>query len=86
MRYLNDIPNNNDLMYFVTRLLPKETAIKVIRDIRCGGGNKKQNVRKTCEAFLKEENPSWTKVHKALKETDCDDLADYIEAIFLPEI
>lgn len=86
LRYLNDIPNNNDLMYFVTRLLPKETAIKVIQDIRRSGGSKKQNVRKTCEAFLKEENPSWTKVHRALKQTDCNDLADYIEAIFLPEI
>ena len=85
LRYLNDIPNNSDLMYFVTRLLPKETAIKVIQDIRCSGGSKKQNVRKTCEAFLEEQNPSWTKVHRALKETDCDDLADYIEAIFLPE-
>ena len=86
MRYLNDIPSN-DLIYFVTRLLPKETAVRVIRDIRHNGRNEElnhcQNVRKICEAFLKEENPSGAKVQRALKQANCGDLADYIEEIFL---
>ena len=83
-KFLKDVPDY-DLQYFITRLLPKDSAVKVIKDIRyyTSGQNKEDNIKKICQAFLKEREPSWTKVHKALKDTKCDDLAELIEACFL---
>ena len=81
--FLNDVPDC-DLRYFITRLLPKDSPVKVIKDIRHGtsGGSKEDNIKKICQAFLKERDPSWSKVHKALKDTKCDDLAELVEASF----
>ena len=31
-----------------------------------------------------EEDPSWNKIHRALMKAGCDDLADIVEACFLP--
>ena len=80
--FLKDIPKVKK-KYFVKRLLPKQIAIRVIKDIRYNGGSTQDNTLKICKAFL-EEDPSWSKVYQALKEAECDDLADYIEASFLP--
>ena len=82
VRYLIDIPEH-DLIYFTTRLLPKDKATEVIKDIRRNGGSKEDKVNKICKAFL-QKDPSWKKIYCALKETNCDDLADFIEACFFP--
>ena len=81
--FLNDIPESK-LNYFISRLLPKESAIAVIKDIRSNPGSKADNIKKVHEEFSKQEDPSWTKIHRALKEAKCDDLADIVEACFLP--
>ena len=77
--YLNHIPDHK-LKYFIFRLLSKDSAVKVLEDIR---HNDEDNIKKICHAFSKEKDSSWTRVHKALKETKCDDLADIIKASFL---
>ena len=82
MRYLKDIPDDH-FNYFITYLLPKESAIELIKDIKHSSRSKSDNMKKLCEAFLKEENATWTKVHEALIKAECDDLADVIEACFL---
>ena len=82
MRILNDVPYNR-LTFLVNSLLPGNSATKVMEDIRYSNGSKEDDVKKICEAFLKEENPSWTKVRSALIEAKCVDLADIIEACFL---
>ena len=81
--FLNDIPECR-LNYFITCLLPKESAIAVIKDIRSNPRSKEDNIKKVYEEFSKQEDPSWTKIHRALKKAECDELADYIEAYFLP--
>ena len=83
VRFLKDIPESNT-NYFISRLLHKENAIYVIKDIRRNGGNREDNTKKICKAFLEEEDPSWSKVCRALKEAECDDVADIVEACFLP--
>ena len=83
VRYLIDIPDR-DLVFFITRLLPKESAIKVITDIRRVDETKQYKIEKISEAFLREGDPSWIKVHRALIEARCSDLADIIESCFLP--
>ena len=83
VKYLNDIPGC-DLQYFITELLTKNAALKVIKDIRSNGKTSKEDIiKKICHAFLKEKDPSWVKVHKALIEAKCVDIADYVEASFL---
>ena len=81
-KFLNHV-SNQDLKYFVFRLLSKDGAVKVLKDIRHNEGNKEESIKKICRAFSKEKDSSWTRVHKALKDTKCDDLADIIEASFL---
>ena len=81
--FLQDIPKDK-LMYFTTCLLPKASAMTVIKDIRCSRGNKEESINKVCEEFLKQEDPSWTKIHRALQKAKCDDLADIVEVCFLP--
>ena len=83
VRYFMDIPDK-DLVFFITRLLPKESARKVITDIRHVDRIKQYKIEKNSEAFLREEDPSWIKVHRALIETGCSDLAGIIESCFLP--
>ena len=80
--FLNDIPESK-LNYFIKHLLPKKSAIAVIKDIRSNPGSKEDSIKKVYEEFSKQEDPSWTKIHRALIKADCDDLADYVEA-FLP--
>ena len=80
--FLKDIPERK-LNYFITRILPKASAATVIKDIRSSRGSKEDNINKVCEEFLKQEDPSMTKIHRALKEAECDDLADYVEMCFL---
>ena len=81
--FLKDIPESK-LKYFITHLLPKASAITVIKDIRCSRGIKEDSINRVCEEFLKQQDPSWTKIHRALKKAECDDLADCVEACFLP--
>ena len=80
-RYLMDIPEC-DLIYFATRLLPKDRATEVIKDIRRHGGSKEDKLSKICQVFLQEKDPSWKKIYDALKKAKCDDLADLIETCF----
>ena len=68
-------------MYF----LPKQSALQVIKQIRHNNGSKEDNIKEICKAILNEENPSWTKVYRALKEVDCDDLADLVKNDFLTD-
>ena len=82
MKHLSDIPNSN-FHFFIICLLPMDSAIELIKDIRRSNGSEQDNVKKLCETFLKEVNPSWTKVYEALKEADCGELADIVEARFL---
>ena len=83
VRHLKHVPES-DLQFFILGLLPKDRALNVIRDIRCNGGSRVDKMSRVCEAFLNEQDPSWAKVHRALKEAKCDHLADTIEACFLP--
>ena len=76
--YLEVIPEIH-LYYFVYCLLPKDSAMQLIKQIRQNNESKEDNIKKICQAFLNEENPSWTKVYTALKEANCDDLADIVE-------
>ena len=81
--YLNYVPPDCNLRFFTFRLLSKDSAVKVLEDIKHNEENKEDNIKKICYAFSKEIDSSWTRVHKPLKETKCDDLADIIEAAFL---
>ena len=85
-RYLKNIPES-DLNFFILNLLPKSSALNVIKSIRRSGGSKVEKMSSIGKVFLKEKDPSWTKVYRALKEvetTECDSLADIIEACCLP--
>ena len=84
IRYLKDIPDT-DLDYFIYCLLPNDSAVNVIKDIKLNSGrlSKEDDVKKVCEAFLKIKSSSWTEVHRALVQADCYDLARIIEATFL---
>lgn len=79
-RFLKDIPDN-DLNYFISCLLPNDSAVKVIKDIKqCG---KEDKIEKICIAYLKEKNASWNNIYEALKAAKCDDLAALINACFI---
>ena len=78
MRYLGQVPDNH-MIYFITQLLSKKSAIEVIKDIRRSSENKMDNIKKICELFLKEKDASWDKVYEALKNAECDDLADMVK-------
>ena len=82
-RHLRKIPDN-DIHSFVLSLFHQDVALDIIRDIRANGGSKEDNVSRICKAFLNETDRSWTKIYVALKEAECDDLAETIEACFLP--
>lgn len=84
IRYLKDIPDN-EFHYFIYCLLPNNSAVTVIKDIKlnCSSLSKKDAVKKVGEAFLTVKNPSWTEVHRALEDAECNDLARIIEATFL---
>ena len=56
----------------------------MIKEIRRNSGSREDNTKKICKAFLEEEDSSWSKVHQALKEAECDNVADIVEACFLP--
>ena len=77
--FLRDIPQCK-LNNIITCLLPKQSAINVIKDIKCNPGSKEDNIKKVYEEFLKQEDPSWAKIHRTLKEAECDDLAEIFEA------
>ena len=77
--YLKDVPQEK-LIYFAHRLLPN----KVVRDIRLRSVRTVDLLENICKEFLNEPNPSWFKVYDALKESQCDDLADNIETCCLP--
>ena len=76
--FLRDIPECK-LNHIITCLLPKQRAINVIKDIKCNPGSKEDNIKKVYEEFLKQEDPSWAKIHRTLKEAECDDLAEIFE-------
>ena len=84
-RYLKRIPDD-ELNFFVSYLLPTDSAVNVITHIRNNDGNKSDKLSLICEAFLHEKDASWTKVCGALRETEdpqCTNLAKIIEATFL---
>ena len=87
MRYLKDIPDD-DLDFFIYKLLPKSSAVNVIKDIKHNSRSlsKKDKIKKVCDAFLTVENPSWTEVCRALEDAEspeCNDLASIVEVTFL---
>ena len=82
--FLREIPECK-LNYFITRLLPRESAINVIKDIKRNPGSKDENIQKVYKEFLKQEDPSWTKIRRALKEAECDDLVEIFEVCFSPD-
>lgn len=73
-----------DLFYFITRLFPKETAAKLIEDIKHSSDvhNSTNIVERICEAFLTEKDASWIKLYRALKEAEFDDVAEDIKLCF----
>ena len=83
IRLLRRVPNTH-LNDFIVHLLPKDSAKELIQYIEYTDQSKDLNIEKICQAFLKEENPSWIEVQKALIEAECGDLADIVEACFLP--
>ena len=82
-KYLRRIPDS-ELNYFITCLLPTASATTLIQGIRLSQGSREERIKKVCEEFLKQDDPSWTKIHRALKEAECYDLAKIVEASFLP--
>ena len=56
-RYLKNIPDD-DLNFFVLNLLPKNSALDLIRTIRCSGGSKVEKMSSIGKVFLNEKDPS----------------------------
>ena len=83
VQFLSDIPKECNLKYFIIHLFPKESAMKVITDIRPIDVRREDQIKKICEAFSKEKDSSWAKVYRALKKANCNDLADYVKVSFL---
>ena len=85
-RYLRDIPDS-DLNYFIYCLLPHKKAVEVIKQVKANSSmSKEEKIKKICITFLNEMNPSWAKVHKALKKVEndkCDELAEIVDVTFL---
>ena len=83
VRYLRHIPEK-DLRYFIFHLfLSTEKAKNVIILVRISSGSHEHKVKKVCQEYLKEQDPSWTKVNKALQEAGCNNLACIIEVTFI---
>ena len=82
LRKLKDIPED-DFLYFISCLLPTESATNVIEDIRQSSESKEDNIKRVCRQFLKEKDPTWSKVCEALRDANSDDLAKLIEATFI---
>ena len=85
VRYLRKLKNipEDDFLYFISCLLPTESAANVIKDIRHSSESKEDNIKRVCKQFLKEKDPSWSKVCEALRNANSDDLAKLIEATFI---
>ena len=82
LRKLKDIPEK-DFLYFISCLLPTESAANVIKDIKHSSESKEDNIKRVCRQFLKEKDPSWSKVCEALRSANSNDLAKLIEATFI---
>ena len=65
----------------IVTCLFEDGGADVIKDIS-HSSDRKEKIKKICEAFLKENNPSWSKVIRALKEADCKE-AEIIEMFIL---
>ena len=81
--HLKKIPEDN-LFTFITNLFPKNVAIDIIKDIRYSNRTTEENVKRISKEYLKEKDPSWVRVYRALKDAECDDLAECVAACFLP--
>ena len=58
--YLNYVPPDCNLKFFTFRLLSKDSAVKVLKDIR-QEESKEDKIKKICHAFSKEKDSSWTR-------------------------
>ena len=65
----------------IVTCLFEDGGADVIKDIS-HSSDSKEKIKKICEAFLKKNNPSWSKVHRALKEADCKE-AEMVEIFVL---
>ena len=83
MRHLREVPDTK-LNSLITQLFPKESAVGIIEDISHSGESKENNLKNIGKEFLKEKDPSWTKVYRALKEAGCDDQAEIVKVCCLP--
>ena len=68
---------------FVFNLLPKNRAVELIKDIRDNDGSRGNLLNKMYEFFLEEKDPSWKKIYYVLREAECNDLAEIVEASIL---
>ena len=85
-KYLQPILQR-DWRYIVLKLLPHRRALCVIKKVGLlirNSGSKTKMMSTIGNAFLKVKNPSWTEVHRALKEAEYYELAETIKACFLP--
>ena len=84
-RYLRPLQyiEEKDLLYFITCLLPTESAKEVIFYVRHGDECKEDKIKRICEQFVKEKDPSWTKVYNALIQSECYERAELVKACFL---
>lgn len=71
-----------DLNDFICHLLPDDRALSVINDIKCNSNSLSEEdiLQKICETFLNEKDPSWTKVLRAFKEAEYDNLAQELNS------
>ena len=86
---------HDHLLKQVFTVIPKHSWCDVVMHLFEDGGadvledishisDSREKRNKICEAFLKESNPSWSKVYRALKEADLDsEEAENVEMIIL---
>ena len=79
VRFLKDVPEDK-LNCFITFLLPKKSAIEVIKGMTSSG---EDSMKKVCKIFFQQKDASRIKIHQALKDINCDDLAYLVQACFL---
>ena len=81
MRHVRNIPDY-DLDCFIQNLLPTDQVKSVIDLVKSKSLSNEDKIEKICEEILK-QNPSWTEVHRALIDAECNNLADSLSLQFI---
>ena len=79
LQIISNRTSSDSLQNLFSCLLQGSTA-----DVITDSDTMEEKIQKISNAFVKKQNPSWTKVHIALMEANCVDFAEYVGAQFLP--